>query len=238
MRRSFPVAPPPTGVAFNGIQSWIGKDAMQLRDLTAKRFTQAQLSDDQLVSMESATPRKGGGGFGGGGGAAAAAAAAAPGKHAAPPAPAAAGRKPPTKRKSPWEEPKEEPGAPAPLVPADGAAANAAPGGGAAGGGEGNGEQILITFRKCGELLKPILKHPKAADFLQPVDWQRYGLTDYPKVITQPMDLGTIQKRLETRSYPDASAFVRDVRLVWSNAVRHVPLPYATRSRGLYTPGS
>ena len=29
--------------------------------------------------------------------------------------------------------------------------------------------------------------------FLEPVDWKSLGLTDYPLVIKQPMDLGTIK---------------------------------------------
>lgn len=31
--------------------------------------------------------------------------------------------------------------------------------------------------------------------FLEPVDWRALGLTDYPIVIKQPMDLGTIKVR-------------------------------------------
>lgn len=31
--------------------------------------------------------------------------------------------------------------------------------------------------------------------FLEPVDWKALGLTDYPIVIKQPMDLGTIKVR-------------------------------------------
>ena len=44
------------------------------------------------------------------------------------------------------------------------------------------------------------------------------------------MDLGTIEKKLQTRAYTNgADGFVRDVRLVWSNAIRRVPPHTATQ---------
>ena len=43
------------------------------------------------------------------------------------------------------------------------------------------------------------------------------------------MDLGTIEKKLQSRAYTNgADEFVRDVRLVWSNAIRRVPPHTAT----------
>lgn len=40
--------------------------------------------------------------------------------------------------------------------------------------------------------------------FLQPVDWKALGLEDYPIVIKQPMDLGTINVRTHTHALYDA----------------------------------
>ena len=85
-------------ITFNGRETWIGQHALTLREFTAKKFTQAKLTDDQILSSETGTPRKGLGG---------------PAKHAAPTAAAAAaaaGRRPPTKRYRAGDEPtKEEP---------------------------------------------------------------------------------------------------------------------------------
>lgn len=50
-------------------------------------------------------------------------------------------------------------------------------------------------MNQCLSLLKAISSKADAAAFLEPVDWERFGLTDYPKIITNPMDLGTVQVR-------------------------------------------
>ena len=42
--------------------------------------------------------------------------------------------------------------------------------------------------------------HHLAGSFLTPVDWRAAGLPDYPKVVKEPMDLGTIGKRIQTGS--------------------------------------
>ena len=44
-------------ITFNGRESWVGKHAGQLREFTARKFSQAKLTDDQLLSNETGTPR-------------------------------------------------------------------------------------------------------------------------------------------------------------------------------------
>ena len=48
----------------------------------------------------------------------------------------------------------------------------------------------------------------------------RLNLPDYLTVVTSPMDLGTIEKKLSAAppAYASSGEFVEDVRLVWSNA--------------------
>lgn len=46
---------------------------------------------------------------------------------------------------------------------------------------------------QCKQLLSSIMDMPEAGAFLEPVDWKQLGLTDYPQIITKPMDLGTIK---------------------------------------------
>ena len=41
------------------------------------------------------------------------------------------------------------------------------------------------------------------------------GLTDYPKLIKEPMDLGTVAERVGKLYYLRLEQFANDVRLVW-----------------------
>lgn len=72
---------------------------------------------------------------------------------------------------------------------------------------------------QCLALLKVIQSKGDAAAFLYPVDWETYGLHDYPQIIKTPMDLGTVQSRLESGKYGHPDQFAKDVRLVWKNAM-------------------
>jgi len=73
----------------------------------------------------------------------------------------------------------------------------------------------------CADLLRVLSDKPEADPFLEPVDWERFNLLDYPKIIKTPMDLGTIQQNLEAGKYTDINAFAVDVRLVWRNAMKY-----------------
>ena len=43
------------------------------------------------------------------------------------------------------------------------------------------------------------------------------GVPDYPKIVKNPMDLGTIHEKLKRNQYPSHLEFAADVRLVFSN---------------------
>ena len=62
------------------------------------------------------------------------------------------------------------------------------------------------------------MKNPAAGAFLVPVDWKALKLPTYPKIVKHPMDLGTVQSKLEASRYATVEAFVADVELVWKNA--------------------
>lgn len=47
-------------------------------------------------------------------------------------------------------------------------------------------------------------------------------MPDYYSVITQPMDMGTMRKRLDEGFYPSMDAFVADFRLIVQNAHKYV----------------
>eukprot|EP00624_Nannochloropsis_granulata_P007773 evm.model.NODE_9458_length_12454_cov_18.506584.6 len=61
--------------------------------------------------------------------------------------------------------------------------------------------------------------------FAAPVDAEELGLDDYFRVITEPMDLGTVQAKLGRGVYADAQDFARDVFLVFENACRYNESP-------------
>ncbi|PRW57142.1 transcription factor GTE8-like [Chlorella sorokiniana] len=63
-----------------------------------------------------------------------------------------------------------------------------------------------------------------------PVDTVLYS--DYLQVVQQPMDLGTIQKRLSDGAYDSPLQFCDDVRLVWSNCLRYNPPGNPVRDLG------
>ena len=179
-------------IAFNGRQTWIGEHVHTLREFTKKKFSQAGLQDEQLLSFESGTPRR-----------------ASSGGSAKVKSEAAPSRRPPTKRyragqEPAGQEPSAEGGADAEVKPA---AAALAPSGSAA-VPTGSAAAVILTMRQCNALLKPVREMAEARDFLQPVDWQRYQLNDYPTVVPRPMDLGSIQKKLDTRQYESSQVLI------------------------------
>ena len=59
--------------------------------------------------------------------------------------------------------------------------------------------------------------HDESVEFLHPVDFKRLGIPMYPIIIKNPMDLGTIKKKLKQRTYRSLHEFIMDVQLVWTN---------------------
>lgn len=87
--------------------------------------------------------------------------------------------------------------------------------------------------RKCDAHLKSLLKRSQAIHFAKPVDWKKMGLHDYPRLIKQPMDLGTVQENITKGKYARLEDFATDVRLVW---VRRQHAPPAPPTRARHTP--
>jgi len=79
----------------------------------------------------------------------------------------------------------------------------------------------LDAMERCNILLNDMKSNPLAEWFRDPVDHVNLGLTDYLQVISQPMDLSTIQKRLERSHYMSTEDFAHDVRLVWQNGITY-----------------
>ena len=56
-----------------------------------------------------------------------------------------------------------------------------------------------------------------SAPFLEPVDYVELHLPDYPKIITHPMDLGTVEKNLLGGQFKTFKELMHDINLIWSN---------------------
>uniref|UniRef100_A0A8C2XHH6 Bromodomain containing 3 n=1 Tax=Cyclopterus lumpus TaxID=8103 RepID=A0A8C2XHH6_CYCLU len=66
-------------------------------------------------------------------------------------------------------------------------------------------------------VIKSLWRHQFAWPFHQPVDAVALGLPDYHKIITSPMDLGTIKKRLENDYYCNAGDCMQDFNTMFTN---------------------
>lgn len=75
----------------------------------------------------------------------------------------------------------------------------------------------------CINVTKNLINSNKGAPFAQPVDYVALGIPHYPDIIKNPMDLGTIQKRLASREYTTVDEWVADVRLTFRNAMKFNP---------------
>lgn len=66
-------------------------------------------------------------------------------------------------------------------------------------------------------VVKSLWRHQFAWPFHSPVDAVALGLIDYHQIITSPMDLGTIKKRLENNYYWSASECMQDINTMFTN---------------------
>ena len=57
----------------------------------------------------------------------------------------------------------------------------------------------------------------QAYDFLEPVDYVALNILDYPTIIKNPMDLGTVKSKLKDNKYPTFLEFLSDIDLIWTN---------------------
>ena len=84
----------------------------------------------------------------------------------------------------------------------------------------GSVEKELKSF---GSMLRLIKNHKKAAVFLDPVDPILLGIPDYFDVIKTPMDLSTVQSKLDSGKYASVLDAVADVNQIWANAFSYNP---------------
>ncbi|KAK6327441.1 hypothetical protein J4Q44_G00030860 [Coregonus suidteri] len=66
-------------------------------------------------------------------------------------------------------------------------------------------------------MMKYLWRHHFAWPFHEPVDASKLSLPDYHKIIKQPMDMGTIKRRLESNYYRSASECMQDFNTMFTN---------------------
>lgn len=71
------------------------------------------------------------------------------------------------------------------------------------------------------ECLKGLQQHQHGWVFNTPVDPVELGLPDYFEIIKKPMDLGTVQKKLENGTYHNIDDFRADVNMTFDNAMTY-----------------
>lgn len=71
----------------------------------------------------------------------------------------------------------------------------------------------------CNNLLAELMKWNLTQPFRIPVNPERDGAPHYLEIIKQPMDLGTVKKKLNDGIYKSVQAFIDDLHLITSNAI-------------------
>jgi len=82
---------------------------------------------------------------------------------------------------------------------------------------------VAEYMSQCADTLKKLMTHRFGWVFNEPVDPIKLNIPDYFKIITKPMDLGTIQSRLDKEWYSTPMEFAEDVRLTFANAMKYNP---------------
>lgn len=89
------------------------------------------------------------------------------------------------------------------------------------------------NYNQLLHLLNDMQNHTSAWPFAQPVNKEE--VPDYYEVIKEPMDLSTMEERLQSDLYPRPEDFVRDAKLIFDNCRRYnnETTPYAKSANKL-----
>lgn len=70
-------------------------------------------------------------------------------------------------------------------------------------------------------VFRQITRHQFAWPFAKPVDAVKLRIPDYYELIKNPMDFGTIRKKLEHQDYLSAQECIHDFRLIFNNCYKY-----------------
>lgn len=89
------------------------------------------------------------------------------------------------------------------------------------GTGKKKSTRPLSELDFCKKMIKEFMRHKKydlaCWPFREPVDPVRMGIPQYFDIVKTPMDLSTIEKKLDTRQYTSGEEVKRDVELMLNN---------------------
>lgn len=71
---------------------------------------------------------------------------------------------------------------------------------------------------QCFKLVQELKRNPDANPFLTPVDPIALNIPEYPEIVKNPMDLGTVEKKILKREYKNLTEFTSDVKRIWDNS--------------------
>lgn len=86
-----------------------------------------------------------------------------------------------------------------------------------------NSKTANDSLKKCEQILNLLMAHKFADPFKEPVDHAKLGIPDYPLKVKDPMDLGTVRKKLKAREYKSGAGFDADIRKIWHNSFLYNP---------------
>jgi len=84
-----------------------------------------------------------------------------------------------------------------------------------------SGEDLAATMKKCLDVVNQLFALEEAESFREPVDVETLQIFDYYEKVKCPMDLGTIRRRINYKSYSSSHAVLKDVRLVFANCRKY-----------------
>ncbi|KAJ1556870.1 hypothetical protein HK405_001532, partial [Cladochytrium tenue] len=88
---------------------------------------------------------------------------------------------------------------------------------------DGGAGMPAALAKKCRKLLSTLKSYRESGWFLEPVDPVALGIPTYFDVIKRPMDLATLQRRLEAQAFATPAEFLDDARLIFRNATTFNP---------------
>ena len=78
-----------------------------------------------------------------------------------------------------------------------------------------HGGDLKAEMKEAKKLIKDLMAHRSGWPFNKPVDITIFP--GYASVITNPMDLRTIDRKIDSNQYVTLESFAADLKLVWSN---------------------
>ncbi|CAD8082616.1 unnamed protein product [Paramecium sonneborni] len=71
--------------------------------------------------------------------------------------------------------------------------------------------------KRLNQIVQQLIDSNDSVEFRQPVDYKRLNLPDYIQIVKRPMDLGTLQYKLNNNVYKTVEECLDEIQLIWDN---------------------